>query len=71
MSDLRTASLEPSDKPIPASGDCTLPKPTGETAKAPNGEDAKSFRDADRATFDETLSTANRGSHRRARRVAP
>ena len=57
MSDLRTATLEPSDKPILASGDCTL---TGETAKAPNGEDAKSFRDADRAAFDATLSTANR-----------
>jgi serine phosphatase RsbU (regulator of sigma subunit) len=34
LSDLRTATLEPSDKPIPASGDCTLPKLTGETAKA-------------------------------------
>ena len=46
MSDLRTATLEPSSKPIPASGDCTLAKLTGETAKAPNGEDASSFRDA-------------------------
>src|SRR5580704_11016332 len=34
LSDLRTATLEPSHKPIPASGDCTLPKLTGETAKA-------------------------------------
>src|SRR6266852_532489 len=34
LSDLRTATLEPSDKPIPASGDCTLPKLTGERAKA-------------------------------------
>src|SRR5580700_1486524 len=34
LSDLRTATLEPSDKPIPASGDCTLSKLTGETAKA-------------------------------------
>jgi hypothetical protein len=62
MSDLRTATLQPSDKLIPASGDCTLPKLTGETAKAPNGEDAKSFRDADREAFDDTLSTANRGA---------
>src|SRR5271166_26706 len=62
LSDLRTATLEPSDKPLPASGDCTLPKLTGETAQTPNGEDAWSFRDADRVPFDETLSTANRGA---------
>jgi hypothetical protein len=62
MSDLRTATLEPSDKPIPASGDCTLPTLIGETPKAPNGEDARSFRDADREAFDDTLSTANRGA---------
>ena len=34
LSDLRAATLEPSDNPIPTSGDCTLPKLTGETAKA-------------------------------------
>ena len=34
LNDLRTATLEPSDKPIPTSGDCTLLKLTGETAKA-------------------------------------
>jgi hypothetical protein len=62
LSDLRTATLGTSDKPIPASGDYRLPKLTGETAKAPNGEDALSFRDADRVPFYDTLSTANRGA---------
>src|ERR1700722_17315806 len=62
LSDLRTATLEPSDKPISASGDCTLPKLTGETAKAPSGEDALSVRDTDRVPFDDKVSTTNRGA---------
>ena len=62
MSDLRTATLEPSDKPFPASGDCASPKLTGETAKCPDGEDAWSFGDADKVPFDDTLITANGGA---------
>ena len=37
LSDLRRATLEPSDKAIPAPGDCTLPKLTRETARTLNG----------------------------------
>ena len=60
LSDLRIAALEPSEKTMPASGDCTLPKQTGETATAPNEEGARWFRDAERAG--DTLGTARRGA---------
>ena len=45
---------------MPVSGDCKLPKQTGETATAPNEEGARWFRDAERAG--DTLGTARRGA---------